>query len=359
MSEEVELAAGASNLLEHCAGVTEGDRILLIHEEEVHGYSELEAVQVTADCCRQRGAIPQLHYEPFRPESPSITRELQLRMEQSDVVIYFSRLADQLRFQQFPECIKTIVNYAANKQRLGAPFGTADYRAFQTIRRSIDSMIAASEHIVVTCPRGSRFSGSGDPEIGKVGEVFIRRFPMLVFAPVSAQRFSGRVAMPRILVGTSTDFYKPYGLQTREVLFADFEAGRLVRFDGLEEDVARANAHYDYVASRFDIDRNRVFSWHAGVHPANEYRQSAHEDYELWCNSAFGNPRILHFHTCGNISPGQISWNVLDPTIRIDEVTVWMEGKLLLENLDCGSEVAQAYPAVARLFANPLQQCGL
>ena len=47
-----------------------------------------------------------------------------------------------------------------------------------------------------------------------------------------------------------------------------------------------------------------------------------------WAQTVFANPRVLHFHTCGTGPPGEICWMVIDPTVTIDGVALWENGRL-------------------------------
>jgi hypothetical protein len=122
--------------------------------------------------------------------------------------------------------------------------------------------------------------------------------------------------------------------------------------------VAAAEGHYADVAAKFGLIKDYVHSWHAGIHPGCEYLRPAGEHMERWSGSAFGNPRILHFHTCGDYPPGEISLNVLDPTVRLDGVAVWDNGVLHPERIVGGAELLAAYPDMAAAFRNPATQVG-
>ena len=106
------------------------------------------------------------------------------------------------------------------------------------------------------------------------------------------------------------------------------------------------------------IDRNFVHSWHAGIHPACSFPAPARSQIMRWSGSAFGNPRLLHFHTCGAYAPGEISWNVIDPTINIDGVTYWNNGVLHAERLPNGPEILAKYPCTAAVFDQPDRDIG-
>ena len=154
-------------------------------------------------------------------------------------------------------------------------------------------------------------------------------------------------------------YYDDYTLEFDGPVVALLESGRLVGFEGSAQDVAAANGHYDRVAQKFGIDRNFVHSWHAGMHPGCGYLRSAVDNYERWGGSSFGNPRILHFHTCGTYAPGEISWNMLDPTIEVDGVPVWERGVFHAERLPDGQSILDTYPCAAAVFRNPDRHIGL
>ena len=83
------------------------------------------------------------------------------------------------------------------------------------------------------------------------------------------------------------------------------------------------------------------------------------ENWERWGGAAFGNPRILHFHTCGAYAPGEISWNVIDPMIEVDGLPLWEAGRLHPERLPGGQAILDRYPCAAALFAAPDRDIGL
>ena len=176
--------------------------------------------------------------------------------------------------------------------------------------------------------------------------------------PVPAHTFSGRVAT-RFLTGTGSRYYDDYTPEFTAPLFALMRDGRLTGFEGQAEDVARATAQYNRVAETFGIDRDFVHSWHAGIHPGCGYPWDMRRNWERWGGAAFGNPRILHFHTCGAYAPGEISWNVIDPTIEVDGVTLWDQGVFRADRLPGGPEILTRYPCAAALFRSPDRDIGI
>ena len=231
---------------------------------------------------------------------------------------------------------------------------------FDVLKFVIDRMFGQARHIRVTCPRGTNFEGPGDPALlAQATDVRIRRFPMSVFAPISATAFSGQAVMTQFITGTCSRFYAPYAAPLAGSLTAHFTGNCLTGFSGDADDVRAAEDHYDTVAARFGIDRGYVHSWHAGIHPGCAYERPAAANYERWCSGAFGNPRLLHFHTCGAYAPGEISWNILDPTILVDDIPIWDRGRLHPERIPGGAEILADFPCAAMSFAHPNPAVGL
>ncbi|MFY8099292.1 MAG: hypothetical protein ACOVOA_04960, partial [Allorhizobium sp.] len=114
-----------------------------------------------------------------------------------------------------------------------------------------------------------------------------------------------------------------------------------------------------HVSNLFGIDGGFVHSWHAGIHPGCVYPERAEASYERWSGSAFGNPRLLHFHTCGAYAPGEICWNVVDPTIRVDGVAIWENGVININAVRGAPDILAAYPEVGELFDNPAREIGI
>ena len=56
------------------------------------------------------------------------------------------------------------------------------------------------------------------------------------------------------------------------------------------------------------------------------------------------------FHTCGIGPPGEICWMIVDPTISIDGVALWENGKLHPERFEVTRRVLEDSPALAAAF---------
>ncbi|MEM6738855.1 MAG: hypothetical protein AAF646_01995 [Pseudomonadota bacterium] len=352
-------AQGARNLLCNCAEARPGERVLIAYEPDVLGHYATDAVRAVREAGEDLGLDVALVDVGFRPHAPRLVGELRQEMARADIVVFLARLGDQLRFSEMPQGQRIIVSYALDGELFASRFATTHHRAMVALKETVDTAFRTAQIVRVTCAAGTDFAGRPAMPEGKGADTTIRRFPMSVFQPVPAHSFSGRVALCGFLTGTGSLYYDDYTLEFAGPVHALFRDGRLTSFEGAASDVALASAHYDAVSERFGIDRDHIHSWHAGLHPGCGYGAPARANYERWGSAAFGNPRLLHFHTCGQYAPGEISWNMLDPTIEIDGVPVWENGVFHAERLAGGAEILAAYPCAAEAFAHADPRCGL
>lgn len=349
---------GALNLLRNCAHAAPADRLLIAFEPPEYGYFDSHAVDVVAGAARSMGLIVDTVDVGFDPETPHLSPDLLARFEAADIILFLARLGDQLRFSDMPQGKTIIVSFALTRELFGSGFANAHHAAFLALKSAVNGALDRAGQVRITCPLGTDITGTPKMNLNRDGDTSILRFPMSVFTPVPAHSFSGRAAMT-FLTGTGSRYYDDYNVEFDAPVFAVMENGRLTGFEGAAADVTRANAQYDRVAGMFGIDRDFVHSWHAGIHPGCGFPWDMRQNWERWGGAAFGNPRILHFHTCGTYAPGEISWNVFDPTIELDGVRLWDGGAFRAERLPEGPEILGRYPCAAALFAEPERDIGL
>ena len=252
------------------------------------------------------------------------------------------------------------VSYAYDAACLGSGFGTTSHALMHDIKSLIERRIAYTERIEITCPLGTDLIGV---PLGfthdDVGEVRIRRFPLTVFKPVPALGFSGKIALARWLIGSGSHYYEPYEACLDDTVFAILESGRAVDFEGPPKVVAAVRSHHTRVGKMFNIDPFFVHSWHAGFHPQTFYPLPARHNPTRWSALAFGSPRYLHFHVCGDEPPGEICWTVIDPTITLDGMPAWLGGRLALAETDEAQAIIQHYADGPAAFAEPSLDIGL
>jgi len=353
------LLAGVYNMLINCANALPGQRLLIAYEPERFGHFDGDVVEYLAQGAAQMGLNVECIDVGFDAETPSLSSHLLNSMKGADIVVFLARLGDQLRFSEMPHGTMIINSYTLNTHLFKSAFATADYTAFEAVKSAIDCCVAAAEQITMTCNSGTHVTGNPNLKGVAAKDTTLKRFPLSMFSPVPAADFSGKIALGGFLTGTGSRYFDEQTIEFDAQVYALLSDGRLAGFEGEPADVAKADAHYDRVADIFDIDRNFVHSWHAGIHPGCGYPWDIRKSYDRWAGAAFGNPRILHFHTCGAYAPGEISWNVFDPIVEIDGVLLWENGRLMLERLPEGAEILTRHPSVAKLFANPDMNIGL
>ncbi|CUK18406.1 hypothetical protein RUE5091_04252 [Ruegeria denitrificans] len=351
--------AGAENLLFRCGGLTTDDHLLILRESAEHDYYDADITDIIVECAKQHDIRTSVRTIPFDPLKAHLSSDLITEMKSADRTLFLSRTGDQIRFNAEMADIRPIMSYALDADMLASGFGRANYDGFVALKGAVNTALSIASKIHVTCPLGTDFSGPGAAFAkNAAADVSVTRFPMSVFAPVPVAGFSGVVMQDGFLVGTGSRFYEPYGCELNEPLAVQFDCSRLIGFSGHPMDVHCAQMHYEKVGKMFDLDPMTMHSWHAGIHPGCAYTSPAFENYERWSGSAFGNPRLLHFHTCGDYAPGEISLNVLDPTIRIDGVAVWKDGVFRPEKIPGGAEILAACPCIKSVFDAPAQEVG-
>ncbi len=360
-----DLRRSALNLLQNCAGARPGESLLIIAEDPALGHYGPGLAEAVAAEAEAQGLAVTLHGIGFSPEADTLPPDLLAMVETADHTLFLARLGDQLRFRAMPPGSRPIVSYALDREAFASSFGGAPYGAFVALKKAFDQLFAGAQSIRVTCALGTDFEGrvraAATPETTapEPADVTIKRFPMSVFAPIDAAAFRGRVAVAHMLCGTGSRYYAPFGIRLGSTLHAVIAEGRLQRWEGDPADVVRAEAQYAHVAGLYGIDGGIVHSWHAGIHPGCAFAGSAHDSYERWSGSAFGNPRLLHFHTCGAYAPGEICWNIVDPTVTVDGAVIWDAGRIRLEAVPGAEAVLERHPGLAALFGRPEQRIGL
>lgn len=349
MTFEERLEIGAKNLLVNCAGLEEGESLLIISERADLGWYDGKTARYISEVAEEMGLNPTL-VVVGRPENVRCPKLLN-QIDNHKVTIFFSRIGDQDRFSHPKEGTRSIMCYIRDLEMLASPFATTEYEAIRSLKNAVDAVFSDAKDIEITCPLGTHFKGS--PEIKKQAEqedVGVLRFPLGVPAPIDAKTFSGRIAMDRYLAPTGSSVYDPPFVKIEKPVFAEINFGRIIDFTGPEGEVSKVKEHYGRVSSEFDIDPSIVHSWHAGIHPSLEYKKSESENPDLWSNTVFNHPQYVHFHTCGDYAPGEISCTLPGHTIKVNGVTLWQNGKLLPHMFDKTRQALLSFPELGKLF---------
>ncbi|MCC6008523.1 MAG: hypothetical protein JJU40_12690 [Rhodobacteraceae bacterium] len=358
MTESEAFRAGARNLLVGCARLAPGQRLLIATEDTDPAFYEPELGPAIAAEAEALGLSVTMIELPFSPITAEVPSNLAAQMAAAEATLFLARLGDQMRFSQALAAHNPVVCYALDREMLASDFGRADHAGLVALKSCIDTAFARARNIRVTCPLGTDFAGPGARFPDTMGDVSIRRFPMSVFTPVPAGGFAGHVVQEGFLVGTGASYYVPYAIALDGPIRLHFRDTQLLHIEGAPGDVAAAQAHYRHVAQVTGAARDHFHSWHAGMHPGCDWKVPAATGFERWSGGAFGNPRVLHFHTCGTVAPGEISLNMLDATVTLDDVAVWDAGVLHPERIAGGPDILERFPDLAALFKAPAQGVG-
>jgi hypothetical protein len=361
MRIETKLQAGIDNLLFNCIEANAGESLVIIREQGGGDYYSATLADVIAAHGRNRALDVMIIDTPFIEDASEFPTDISRTMDAVDHTLFLARIGDQARFTDLGGAGTKTVCYALDEQSFASAFCSADYRFFLSLKSLVNSAIFGEKRIIITCALGTSLVGTSPPDPGDdgIGDVSLRRFPMTVFRPVPANTFSGRLALSKWLSPTGSRYYQPDSVLIDGVVIALIEKGRIVGFEGDAREVRKIRTHYNFVAEKYDIDGDILHSWHAGIHPQNGYAGLATDNLARWSGSAFGNPRYLHFHTCGNYAPGEICASVFDPSISVDGVKMWRNGTLDFADAPEVRTLQAKYPGMRELFEQPVLEYGL
>jgi len=353
-----DVAEGAKNLLINCAGLSPEASLVIVSEDPDLGWYDRDITQALATEARNMGITPSLIDvgAPGNDKDPRVAAA----MAAHDCTIFLARIGDQDRFAEPVAGKKTIMCYARDGKMLASSYGRANHLAFGQLKQAVNSILLGGEEVRMTCSRGTDISGrisKSDRE--EPSDVSVRRFPLGVHQPLDASQMSGRVALVNYLTPTGSKVYEPASLKIDDVVFADVKNGVISDFAGEKSIVGKIRDHYKMVSEKFDIRSDNVHSFHAGIHPGCAYSSPAANDPDRWSNTVFTNPRVLHFHTCGEYAPGEICWMVIDHTFSVDGTNLWQQGRLCPEAFEATRQCLEDWPELIPLFANPAQSIGL
>jgi hypothetical protein len=356
-----DLEAGVANLLDTCVGLNDGDRFVLVAEAASQGYYDGIAAAAVADGARRRGAKVQTVRAPVLEDPSTIPREVLAAIDGADHTVFMARLGDQVRFRTLPGQGSKTMCYALDAGLLAAPFAGLNHKGMEILQNRLEAALLTARHCRIRCPLGTELEGSltAPHQNAPNPSGSMRRFPVMTFQPVPADGLSGRVALARWLMGTGSRLYRPYSLTLRSVVFARVEGGRIVDFDGDAEQVARVKSHYDWVARRYGLDRDRVHSWHLGINPGTFCTEAPEHNLLRWGGIAFGAPRYLHFHTCGDEAPAEICWSVFDATVEIDGDAFWKDGRFRFSQRPEIQTALENYEGLSDAYADARTDIGI
>ena len=340
---------GAKNLLINCADLKPGEKLLIVSEESDLGWYDGHCAEFIATEAKKMG-IDQMLTKVGSPKNFRSTDLIEL-IEENTVTIFFSRIGDQERFSQPKAGTRIVMCYIRDMDMLSSPIGTTNYKAFRDFKNAVDNILFNAEKIEISCPLGSNLSGALPKQQKKASDNDdVRRFPLGVHDPIEAKTFSGQVALDRYLAPTGSRVYEPDFLKLNETVIAEIELGRITAFTGPKDEVKKVKEHYNLVANKFNIDPTVVHSWHAGIHPGGNYQVPESDDPDRWSNTVFSQPEYVHFHTCGDYAPGEISCTNHGHTIKVNGLALWNKGILFPNIFEVTKKCINTWPELKALF---------
>ena len=347
---DASISSGVDNLLFDCARLEAGESLLIVVEDPKTGWWHPALGETLADIARSRGFSVQTMLVQAPGESNFVT--ITSAADQYDCTIFLARIGDQDRFAKVPSGKKRVVCYIRDLDMLCSDFARISFSAMQEIKKCVDQLLFSDREIRITCPLGTDLRGRTSLAIDREpADVSVIRFPVGIGAPVPALTFEGQVIMSGYLTPTGSRTYHPPVLKIDSPVTAKIKAGRILSFDGDDARVRMVERHYEHVSRTFDLEPYVIHSWHAGIHPGLRWTIKENADPDLWSNSVFNHPRYLHFHTCGDYAPGEISWMLRDHRVLIDDIPLWDAGWLKPENFQSTRCCLKSNTALAALYS--------
>lgn len=348
---------GVDNLLKKCMKVQAGETALLVCEDPALRWYDTAVSRIIKAALENLGCRVST-VQVSGPDKPLPTH-YESDLAAHDVIVYLARVGDQDRFIDKLPGKNVAMLYVRDEKSLRSAYAATDHGAMVALKASVDAVARASDHVTIGCPLGTRLEGLVEMEDDVDGDVAVKRFPLCVPQPVLTRAISGQVALARWLTPTGSRSYSPAAVRIDGVVMAHVDHGRITGFEGNASSVTAIEQHYEMVSGRFGLDRDAIHSWHAGIHPGCFFDGNIDDDPDRWSNNIFGNPRFLHFHTCGRLPPGEICWMVLDPTISYDGTPLWLGGRLQPHNFPQTGKVLRNWPELSVLLSDDRSPLGL
>ncbi len=343
----VGLDEGARNLLLNCVGLEAGESLLVVGEAQADAWFEPELCSVVAEVAAALGAHPQVMLAPEAAGPEAMPETVAAGMLAADHTVFLSRLGDQVRFSRIPGGGTKTMCCLFDRSYLGDAFSRVPYGVFAEVGALLLTDLAGRRRCRITCPAGTDLEGrvvAPEGDSAPLTQDFsLKYFPVMITPPLPAAGLSGRLALGRWLLSTSTHAYDGSVLEMTEPLFAEVRDGKIARFHGDAAQVAEVERHFHQVAALFGGDPYAVNSWHCGINPKTFYAGQAEADVEKWSSVVYGSPRYTHFHACGK-DPGDIAISLIDATISFDGEVYWNSGRFRFLDRPHAQRILKRYP---------------
>ena len=331
---------GAQNLLVEAMEVSSGDSIVIVTEDVEAGVYDSLATKCIEQEARRMGLEVDVITVSAKANLEDLPNPVISKMMNVDAVLFQSGLGDRLRFSKIEGMPNVTVSYALDVGVLGGHACTVSHQFLRSIQRVYEQKTSKAKEWHVTCPLGTDIRGTQIDDATGTSEApdfTVTRFPLCAPRPVSCSTANGVVAVARCLISTSNHLYDDDVVMLDEPLMVTLEAGQIVDVQGNRQSREKFLNHYQRVGSLFSMKNPmQINSWHAGMNPGLYYPYDAELNPDRWGKVVFANPRFLHFHTCGDADPGEISWSLIDASASFDDEFYWQDGQFrFLEHPEC------------------------
>ena len=352
---------GVDNLLGTCIQMQAGDRVLLILEPEGSEFFEPGIDALITQRIRKYGGLlttmkPDLITHPAEfPDAVSSA------MGEADHTLFVSRLGDYVRFMPSMGNGSKTICYPHQLQLWHAPFARVCHRLMTKLLHRLESELTNASQWRITCPLGTDISGRfcWPSQNDGVDDTFsMGLFPVTTFKPVPCDTANGSVALSRWVMPGAAAKVEPAVLNFEGVVHAYVRNGSLDTLKGNPDAVQSLNDYYDRVSRTLQTNKNRIHSWHLGINPMTFFNEEIDRHLEQWAAISFASPRYLHFHTCGDVPPGEIAWSIFQPSVWVDDLPYWQNGEFVWLQRKDNAALIRATEGAACLLA-PSQNIGL
>ena len=328
----LDLEQGARNLLQQCALARPGERLLLVGEQCATPYFDPALCTEVARAAAAFDLETRILLAEPGADAAHFPQTVIDAMQDADIVIFFSRLGDQVRFVESPGPGRKIMTYTLTLDHLGSEFATVDYTAMQTMHDRLLSDIRGASRYRIETDSGTHLEAqipvSAFGEESAVTEFSLALFPVMIFPPINFHGLNGQLVLDHFLTSSSTRAYDDSVLRLDTPINVTIEDSRMVGFDGDTETIGRVRAQLERAATITGGDPYRLNSWHTGINPYTFFADDPYADLERWGSVAFGSPRYTHLHAAGK-DPGDISIQLFDASISFDDTPYWERGRFL------------------------------
>ncbi len=304
--------------------------MLLVLEPEDKTIYDDEAGEIIQDRIKELGCSVKVVRPHLIKDPKDFPESVAIAMQQYDHTLFLSRIGDYARFTALPGIGSRTLCYARTAEMLASPLSGVCHQLMSTLLKKLESELMAAKIWRIDCELGTDIEGTfcwPSLKNGIDDEFSLGLFPVTTFKPVPCGTAHGQVALSRWLIPGAAAKIEPPTLSFDDVVNVEVQQGTITAMHGPKKSVQRITDFYDFVSQQLSVARDRVHSWHAGINPFTYYRGDIDNELERWGAISFASPRYLHFHTCGDVPPGEIAWSVFNPKVQVDGETFWEDGQ--------------------------------